>query len=65
MNKVSVLSAVVYLGISAVAGAALFLGTGSGNFTLVERAGAAAWVFILANIILMPIVIPWMKKRSG
>ncbi len=57
------LSAVLYLGISLLA-ALVFLGvTLVGDYTWVARAGGAAWVFLLSNIVLMPLVIPAVKRR--
>lgn len=37
----------------------------SGDYTWVARIGGAAWVFLLAMIILMPIVTPQVKRRIG
>ena len=65
MRRVSVVSALVYLGISALA-AGLFLAiTLAGDYTLVARIGGSAWIFLLSNIVLMPLVIPAVKKRLG
>ncbi len=63
MKNPGVISAFIYLGISIIVAVIFFFGTGIGNYTLVERTGGAFWVFLLAMIILMPIVIPRVKKR--
>lgn len=50
-----------------IAVSALFvvLSLGVANLTIVERIGGAAWVYLLALIVLMPIVIPRVKKKYG
>ncbi len=63
MKNPSLISALIYFGISIIVAVIFFFGTGIRNYTLVERAGGALWVFLLATIILMPIVIPRVKKR--
>jgi hypothetical protein len=65
MKNVNTLSAVIYLGISLLGGGLFLLSTMSGSYTAVERFGGAGWVFFLSTIILMPIVIPMVKKRMG
>jgi hypothetical protein len=65
MKRQSIISAVIYLGISAVIAGLFLLGTINQDYTAFERAGGAIWVFILSNIILMPVVIPAVKKRIG
>jgi hypothetical protein len=65
MRKVSAISALVYMGISALA-AGLFLAiTLAGDYSWVARLGGSAWIFLLSNIVLMPVVIPAVKKRFG
>jgi len=63
MKKFSLVSAVIYLGIPAVAAVIFFISTIAGNYTVIERVGGAVWVFMLLTIILMPIVIPWVNKK--
>ncbi|MBN1368106.1 MAG: hypothetical protein JW967_09295 [Dehalococcoidales bacterium] len=63
MRKSSVVSALIYLGIPAIAGTGFFFGTLAGNYSMVERAGGSIWVFLLLSIILMPIVIPRIKNK--
>lgn len=58
-------SAVIYTGISLLASGAFFVVTLLGNYHWLERLGGAGWVFLLSMIILMPIVTPLVKKRSG
>ncbi|TLN17650.1 hypothetical protein FDZ74_07380 [bacterium] len=62
-NKVSVISAFLYTGISLALALAFYLITGGGGYDAVARYGGAIWVFILTMIITMPVVIPWIKKR--
>ena len=65
MRKVSAISALVYLGLSTLS-AGLFLAvTLAGDYSWVTRLGGSAWIFLLSNIILMPVVIPVVKKRLG
>lgn len=65
MRKVSAISALVYLGISSLA-AGLFLAiTFAGDYSWVARLGGSVWIFLLSNIVLMPLVIPAVKKRMG
>ncbi len=63
MKNPTLISALIYLGISIILGIIFFLVTGVGNYTMVERIGGAFWIFLLMTIILMPIVIPRIKKR--
>ncbi len=65
MKSVGVISAVIYTGISVLAAGLFLLGTVAGEYTLVERIGGMAWVFLLSMIILMPIITPLVKKRVG
>ncbi len=65
-RNVGLISAVVYTGIAVVVTVLFLVGTMlAGKYTLLERAGGAAWVFLLSMIILMPIITPWVKKRLG
>ncbi|MHB8841887.1 MAG: hypothetical protein ACYC56_08910 [Candidatus Aquicultor sp.] len=64
-NKIARVSALVYtalsLGFSAIFVVATYL-TGE-DYPPVARWGGSIWVFVLALIITMPIVIPYIKKR--
>lgn len=66
MARATLLSALTYT-TAAVAASGVFLAitvsTGDGGW--VARLGGAGWVFFLSMIILMPVVIPWMKRRSS
>ena len=65
MRKVGTLSALVYLGTSILV-AGLFLAvTLAGDYSWVARIGGSAWIFLLSNIVLMPLVIPAVKRRMG
>ena len=65
MKKAGSISAVTYTGISVLAAGLFLLSTISGQYTLVERVGGTAWVFLLSMIILMPIVTPLVKRKLG
>ena len=59
------LSWVISLGLAG-AGALAFLVVTllTGDYDWVARLGGAAWVFMLAVIILLPTVMPWVRERS-
>ncbi|MDP2646369.1 MAG: hypothetical protein Q8P24_15635 [Desulfobacterales bacterium] len=64
-QKVSRISAVIYSAIS-VGFSLIFLLITMLNdvvYTLVARVGGGIWVFILAMIITMPLVIPRVRKK--
>ncbi|MFH1646913.1 MAG: hypothetical protein ABID71_04375 [Chloroflexota bacterium] len=63
MKNVTTISALIYTGLSVLTAGLFLLGTLAGEYTLVERIGGTGWVFLLSMIILMPIVMPLMKKR--
>ena len=63
MKSVGVISAAIYTGISIVVAGLFLLGTLANEYTLVERIGGAVWVFLLSMIILMPLIIPLVKKK--
>ena len=65
MKSVGFISAVIYTGISLAAAGLFLLATLAGEYTLVERIGGVAWVFLLSMIILMPIITPLVKKKLG
>ena len=63
MKNVGTISALIYTGISTLAAGLFLLSTLAGEYTLVERIGGTAWVFLLSMIILMPVVTPLVKRR--
>jgi hypothetical protein len=63
MKKIDVISALIYTGIPAIISGIFLLATLTGHYTVVERIGGAVWVFLLSMIILMPLVIPRVKKK--
>ena len=63
MKKPAIISVIIYLGIAILLSILFFVGTFTGNYTLIERIGGSFWVFLLSTIILMPIVIPWIKRK--
>lgn len=65
MHRTGLISAFIYTGISLLAAGIFLAVTLSGDYTWVARIGGAAWVFLLAMIILMPIVTPQVKRRIG
>ncbi|MBI2848259.1 MAG: hypothetical protein HYX83_03700 [Chloroflexi bacterium] len=65
MKSVGFISALIYTSISVVAAGAFLLATMPGQYTLVERIGGTAWVFMLSMIILMPVITPLVKKKLG
>jgi hypothetical protein len=65
MKNIALTSALVYTGISLSAAAIFVLATLPGKYTAVERFGGATWIFILSMIILMPVIIPMVKKRHA
>ena len=63
MKNKDLISAVIYTGISLLAAGLFIAATLSPRYTGVDRFGGAAWVFILCMIILMPVIIPIIKRR--
>jgi hypothetical protein len=63
MKNMNLISAVIYTGISLLTAGLFVVATLGGNYTAVERFGGAAWVFLLSMIILMPVVIPLVRKK--
>ncbi len=58
-------AALVYTAASFLVALAFWLVTTfTGTYTHVARWGGAAWIFLLMMIVLMPIVIPRMKRRA-
>ncbi len=63
MKKPDVISALIYVGTAAAVGVIFFISALVAGYSVVERIGGAVWVFILLNIILMPIVIPRIRRK--
>jgi len=63
--KPGLVSAFIYLSIALVASGIFLAITIAGDYTWVARVGGAVWIFLLSTIILMPIVIPAVRKRLG
>ena len=55
--------AAIYTGLSLLIAGAFLVLTLLGSYDWVARLGGAGWVFLLSMIVLMPVVIPRMKKR--
>ena len=65
-NKVAAVSAAIYTSTALVlAGAFVGAATFAGRYTWLERGAGAAWVFLLAMIIFIPVVTPRVRKRLG
>jgi type IV secretory pathway TrbD component len=56
-------SAVIYTGLSLLAGLAFLLVTLLGGYPWVARIGGTLWVFGLMMIVLMPTVTPLVRSR--
>jgi len=63
MKNTNLISAVIYTGISLLAAGLFIVATLVGKYTPVERLGGAAWVFLLSMIILMPVIIPLVRRK--
>lgn len=63
MKNTGLISATIYIGISLLAAGLFIVATLPAQYTNVDRFGGAAWVFILCMIILMPVIIPLVRKR--
>ncbi len=59
------IAALLYTGGSLLAALAFFVAATIGDYGWVARLGGAGWVFVLAMIILMPTVTPWVRERAG
>jgi Flp pilus assembly protein TadB len=58
-------AALIYIAASFLAALAFWLVTTlTGHYPAVARFGGALWIFILLMIVLMPVVIPWMRRRG-
>ncbi len=63
MKNTGVVSAIIYLGISLSVAGLFFVSTLARSYTIIERVGGSLWIFLLLTIILMPVVIPWVKRK--
>jgi len=62
-HRAAIISATIYAGVSlGVAVAFLLVTVLTGDYRWVARLGGAVWVFVLSMIILMPVVIPRVKR---
>ncbi len=65
LRSPSALAAALYLGLSALAALAFVaLATLKGETSWAARAIGAVWVFLLTNVVLMPVVIPWVRRST-
>lgn len=63
-DHAGVRSAPIYVGLSLVAALVFWaITTFTGSFPAVARYGGSVWVFILTMIVLMPLVIPRVRRR--
>jgi len=58
------LAGLVGLAVAAAAAALFIAAAGADGQAGVARYGGAAWVFLLAWIITMPVLAPWLKGRA-
>ena len=66
ISRAALLGGIIYTGASLAAAAAFLLVTVlTGDYRLVARLGGAVWVFVLSMIILMPVIIPRVKRRAA
>jgi len=64
ISRAALLGGFIYTGLSLAAAAAFLLVTVlTGDYGWVARLGGAVWLFVLSMIILMPVVIPRVKRR--
>jgi hypothetical protein len=64
VSRAALLGGTIYTGLSLAAAAAFLLVTVlTGDYGWVARLGGAVWLFVLSMIILMPVVIPRVKRR--
>ena len=61
--SVGFISALIYTSIALTITGIFLVITLVGDYNWVTRLGGAAWVFLLSMIILMPVVIPLVKKK--
>jgi len=65
ISGVGFTSALIYTGISLIAVGIFLAITVAGEYTWVARIGGAVWVFMLSMIVLIPVIMPRVKKRLG
>jgi hypothetical protein len=66
ISRAALLGGIIYTGLSLAAAAAFLLVTVlTGDYGWVARLGGAVWLFVLSMIILMPVVIPRVKRRAA
>ncbi|MBI4180549.1 MAG: hypothetical protein HY528_01310 [Chloroflexi bacterium] len=65
MKSIGFKSAIISAAISLTAAGLFLLATLSGEYTIVERIGGIGWVALLSMIILMPVITPLVKRKSG
>ena len=64
ISRAALLGGFIYTGLSLAAATAFLLVTVlTGDYGWVARLGGAVWLFVLSMIILMPVVIPRVKRR--
>jgi len=64
-DNVNTVSAVVYIASASLVALAIFVAATAAGYDWVARIGGAGWVFLLAMIILMPIVPSLVRARVG
>jgi hypothetical protein len=63
-HRAAIISAAIYAGVSvAASGTFLLVTVLTGEYGWVARVGGSIWVFLLSMIILMPVVIPRVKRK--
>ncbi len=64
-DKTSLVSVSICIALSALFGGAFLAVTLGGDYNWTARIGGTLWVFLLSMIVLLPVVMPAVKKRSG
>ena len=64
-DNVNTVSAVVYIASASLVAFAIFVAATAAGYDWVARIGGAGWVFMLAMIILMPIVPSLVRARAS
>jgi hypothetical protein len=62
-KRIGLIGGITYTSIASIIAGVFLLITSVGDYTWVARLGGTAWVFILAMIILMPLVISYYRKK--
>ena len=63
IKSIGLISGLLYTGISLMVSTLFLVVTLVGNYSWVARIGGTVWVFLLSMIVLMPVVMPLVKKR--